>query len=143
MVMPNLIHPVPVTIEVLDQVRQEDNAGDGSWFDDDFREPVQQAAREINVIVDGQIMWDLTKELQASRAGAIQDSSGYVLFRYVDLEAKSIVLKVNDRFLKLGKIDSDVYVTALRPNAHYTDQGGATMVKAFFKDRQPSKQGAA
>ena len=85
----------------------------------------------------------VVKETGASRAGAIQDASGYVLFRYVDLEAKSVVLKQNDRFLKLGKLDADVYVTALRPNGHYTDQGGATMVKAFFKDRQPSRQGDA
>lgn len=142
MVMPNLIHPVPIVIEQIDQERQEDNAGDGTWFDDDFREPVQQAARAASIQCPGQPKWGSSSRLGASLAGAESEATGYVLFRYVDLEAKSITLRKNDRFTLIGKQATDVYIVSLRPEGHYTDQGGATLLKAFFKDRQPSKQGA-
>lgn len=139
MPIPNLIHPVPIVIEQIDKTRQEDNAGAGSWFDDDFREPVQQAARAATVTVVGQPRWGDAQKLGASRSGPESEANGYVLFRYVDLEGKSIELQQNDRFLKIGKLNTNVYIVSLRPEGHYDDIGGATLVKAFFKDRQPAK----
>lgn len=140
--LPHLLHPVPITIESIDQTRQEDNGGDGSWFDDDFREPVQQVEYSTAAIVMGQVKWGDSLRLGVSRSGPEAEAEGYVLFRYVDLEAKGITLHKNDRLTKIGKLATDVYIISLRPEGHYTDQGGATLVKAFFKDRQPSRQGA-
>jgi len=139
MVLPNLIHPVPIVIEQIDKTRQEDNAGQGSWFDDDFREPIQQAAHKAIVTCVGQPRWGDAQKLGASRTGPESEARGYVLFRYVDLEAQNITLQQNDRLLKIGKLDTNVYIISLRPEGHYSDQGGATLVKAFFKDRQPAK----
>jgi len=131
MVQPNLIHPVPIDVEQWVEAE--------TIVDDDFREPVQQAARAVVTTVVGQPRWGIEKGLQPTIIGAEAESDGYVLFRYKDLEAAGIELKTNDRFIKIGKIVTDVYITKLRPEGHYTDQGGATLVKAFFADREPSR----
>lgn len=128
--MPNLIHPIDITIEQWSEAE--------TIYDDDFREPIQQAARVEAKIVKGQPNWDLD-ESTASKAGAEQEASGYVLFRYIDLESKSITLKRQDRIAKMGHLETDVYITALKPVGHYQDQNGASMVKAYFTDRAPSR----
>ncbi len=133
MPIPNLIHPVPVSIQVIDR--------SNTIVDDDMREPVQQSARGATTVVGGQVKWGMDQGFGSERKGPAEDSDGYVLFRLVDLaaEAPPVVIKRDDRFIRLGTVDVDVYVTALRYEGHYPDQGGPTLVKAFFKDRQPSR----
>lgn len=140
---PNLIHPVPVLIEQIDKRDQEASGGDGTWFDDDFREPIQHSANAAAVTCPGQVKWGMDSELRATLSGALAESDGYVLFRYIDLDTRAIALQQNDRFTKLGTLDVDVYIVGFRPEGHYEDAGGPTLVKAFFKDRQPSRQGVA
>lgn len=133
--MPRLIHPVPISIQQFNL--------SATIQDEDYREPVQQAARGTTVEAVGQVAWSGDKELEFTRGGVQEKANGYVLFRYRDLNAKSITLKDNDRFISIGGIETDVYIAKLLPIGHYTDQGGPTMVKAFFIDRQPSRQGRA
>lgn len=134
--LPRLLHPIAVEIEPLNRAE--------SIVDPDFQEPVQQASRGPRVTAPAQVQWGLDEELRATLQGAEQGSDGYLLFRTIDLRALSVTLHQGDRFVSIGvganKIDADLYVTALRYNGHYQDQGGATLVKAFFKDRFPSKQ---
>ena len=130
--IPRLLHPAPIVIQQLSTAN--------TIYDDDAREPIQQAAHASNVTVVGQAQWGLADELAMSGAGPQENASGYVLFRYFDLEAKSVVLRQNDRFIKIGKQDTDVYIVSLKPTGHYPSAGGATMVKAFFLDRMPSRQ---
>lgn len=132
MPIPRLIHPVPVTIEQISKA--------ATIYDDDAREPIQFAARPVTKKVDGQVKWQSQFSEQNTRAGTVESASGYVLFRQIDLTAKAIVLQREDRFSRIGTRDTDVYITSLRPVGHYSDQGGHTMIKAFFDDRQPSKQ---
>jgi len=132
MPIPNLIHPVPITIQTLDQAN--------TIYDDDMREVVQQSVRAANVVVPGQVKWGLDQSFQSRREGPKEDSDGYVLFRLVDLNAAGVEVKRETRLIRLGTIDTDVYVTALQYQGHYPDQGGPTLVKAFFKDRQPARQ---
>lgn len=139
---PRILHPVPVTIEQVD-VSDQATGGD-TFHDDDFREPVQQVDHDPAFIVDGQPKWGSEDELGTTKGGVASGASGYVLFRFIDLEnhpSGPKTLKQNDRFTKIGKIDTDVYIVSLRPVAHWNDIGGATLVKAFFADREPSRQG--
>jgi hypothetical protein len=131
--IPNLIHPVPVTIRQLNKA--------GTLMDNDFREPVQQAVHVSDKTLSGQISWSVKDAMAFTRGGVQESSDGYVLFRSIDLEAASIVLHDNDRIIKLGNIDVDLYIVRLKPCGHYPDATGATMVKAYFADRQPSRQG--
>ena len=132
MVLPNLLHPVPIEIEQINR--------SGTIQDDDYREPVQKVTRNSKVVVPGQVKWYEDERLNPTKSGAESESQGYVLFRYVDLNRLGVTLQMGNRIVKMGTIEVDVYVTALRPEAHYPDLGGPGTVKAFFRDRFPSKQ---
>lgn len=132
MPLPNLLHPVPVVIRQIDKAN--------THYDSDFREPVQRVARRNNVTLPGQIAWANDKRVQYTRGGNRYDADGYVLFRYVDLNAAGITLAVDDRFITLGGLAVNVYIKHFQPMGHYTDAGGPTLVKAFFGDKDPAKQ---
>lgn len=140
MPIPNLLHPTAITIQVLSRTT--------TIQDDDYREPVQQADRGADFVCPGQVAWTSDELMNADTLGANESSAGYIVFRLADLRAitkqSDFRLKQNDRFLKLGTgpnaIEVDLYITDLRYGGHWPDQGGATIVKAFFKDRFPSKQ---
>lgn len=129
---PRLIHPVPVTIE---QIKTGSTV-----YDDDMREPVQQAARASTAVVPGQIAWGADRNYQGAAQGPQEASDGYVTFRYADLKAQGVELRREDRFARFGCQEVDVYVVKVQPLGHYADQGGASLVRAYFSDRQPSKQ---
>lgn len=132
MVLPRLIHPVPITIQTLDR--------SATVMDDDLREAVQTEARATSVVCPGQVSWGKDESMSVRPEGVKEDSDGYVLFRFVDLRAKGITIKREDRFTKLGTVDVDIYVVSVQPLGHYPDLGGPGLVKAFFKDRQPGRQ---
>jgi hypothetical protein len=132
MPLPNLIHPVPITIQRKDVP--------STYVDGDFREPVQQSARLATVVVPGQVKWFSDEDMLAGHAGIQGESDGYILFRRVDLAAAGVVLKLNDRFAKLANIDTDLYIVNFRHEGHWPAEGGSTLMKAFFKDRTPSRQ---
>lgn len=136
MTVPNLIHPVPVKIQ---QIRK-----DTTVQDNDFREPVQRSKKDATETLQAQIAWKGEKILVMSEGGAQEQADGYVLFRSIDLQAKSITLQQNDRIIEIGtganKKEVDLYIIKLQPIGHYPDRGGSTLVKAFFEDRQPSRQ---
>lgn len=132
MPIPRLIHPVNVRIAQISKA--------ATVYDNDAREPVQQARRAAIKAVQGQVLWGTAKGLEVVRGGAGESADGYVLFRLVDLRAKSITLQQNDRIVQMGTVETDVYIIKLRYEGHYPDQSGPTLVKAFFADRQPSKQ---
>lgn len=132
MVQPNLIQRIPIQIEQIDL--------GGTFMDPDAREPVQQATRTTTVTVDGQPRWSSQKAKGHEPGGRTESSTGYVLFRLFDLSAVGITLEINDRIKKIGGLDTDVFIERLEFTGHYEDQNGATLVKAHFEDRQPSKQ---
>lgn len=130
--IPNLIHPCDVKIKQI--------LKSSTIMDEDAREPVQQAKRAATKTVPGQPKWGQQYGLGAGKAGAVEGSDGYVLFRKIDLDAASVTLQPNDRFVQIGHVMTDVYIIKLEWCGHYQDQSGPTMVKAHFADRQPSKQ---
>lgn len=131
MVLPRLIHPINITISRQDVV--------DTYFDEDAREPIQQSARYYSVIIPGQVEWVDTVNDEASKAGLVEKASGYVLFRKLDLDAASFTVKINDRISQIGHEDTDLYIDRLEWCGHYPDQDGASLLKAFFADRGPSR----
>lgn len=129
---PRLLHPVPIVIEQIDYA--------SSLYDQDAREPIQQAARKIEVTLPGQASYGSSRELSYSQGGRREDERGYVLFRQRDLDARSITLQTNDRIKKIGQSVQDGYITRIEPKGHYPGQAGATLVRAWFSDRAPAKQ---
>lgn len=133
MPIPNLLHPVPVTLRTLDRA--------STVFDPDYKEQLQREARGEPVVCPGQVAWVSDQARNMGPGGASEDSDGYVLFRYVDLGARGITLKREDQITSLGTLAVDVYIVRLTPQGHYSDTAGPTLVKAWFKDRQPARQG--
>lgn len=131
MVLPNLIHPVPIILQQLEKTN--------TFYDDDYREPIQQPTYSDNIELVGQISMFSKDEYILTPGGSQEQSSGYVLFRYHDLSSKSIIIKQHDRFMNIGVFETDVYVIRAKPMASYTDRGGATLVKVYFTDRQPKR----
>lgn len=129
---PNLIHPVVV------EIAQSDTSS--TLYDDEAREPIGQVARSTAVELPGQVSYGSSRELSYELGGRRENERGYVLFRQVDLDAKSVTLQPNDRITKIGQVEHDSYITRLEPKGHYPDQAGATLVRAYFADRAPSKQ---
>lgn len=130
MVLPRLLHPVDIVIQQINRA--------GTRQDDDYREPIQRTTRHANKTVPGQVKWESEREESDQPIGVVEEANGYVLFRYVDLNAKSVTLAIGDKFIKTGNVDTNVYIVRLEPCGHYADQLGPTMVKAHFLDRQPS-----
>lgn len=131
MPIPNLIHPIDVKIEQI-------NKG-STFYDDDAREEVQIVGRVPTVTVKAQVKWDFEISLKATKGGAQEDASGYVLFRLLDLDALGIEIKRGDRFVEFGNRPANVYVVRVQPTATYDDVNGPTLLKAFFSDREPSQ----
>lgn len=132
---PRLLHKVPVEITRINKA--------GTIYDADAREPVQQAARSAPVVVDGQVNWEGNfgggQARELDKAGPRTGEKGYVLFRYVDLNAKGITdLTHEDRISKIAGKAYDLYIVRLAPMGHYAN--GPTLVRAYFTDRDPSKQ---
>ena len=130
---PNLIHPVPIIIQQIDK--------DTTLYDEDYREPIQQSRRKARVTVPGQVAWGADTRLVTNRAGVESSSTGYIIFRYIDLDAQSIVLQLDDRIISLGGVEADLYVISFRPMGHHVDRQKPTLLKALFADRHPMRQG--
>lgn len=132
MPLPNLIHAIDCDVEQIDTA--------ATLYDPDTREPIQAAARATVITCPGQPRWTSQKQLEAAGFGPADKVSGYVLFRYFDLDARSITLRVNDRIVMQGRHTDEVYIVRLQPSGHYRDQDGASLVKAWFSDRLPAKE---
>jgi hypothetical protein len=127
---PNLLHPVDVVLERVDEAN--------TVWDTDGSEPVQQMARVDPITLKGQAKYGASKEAGLEAGGATENERGYVLFRQKDLNTASVTLKINDRITQIGAISHDSYITRLEPCGHYPAYGN-TLVKAYFADRQPAK----
>jgi hypothetical protein len=139
MPVPNLINFVDVTVEQIDKA--------ATIYDPDSREPIQSAARAVPFTIKGRPKWLSSKELQVMDQGAADQARGYVLFRVVDLVAQGVTIAIGDRVTVVGVApgvtDQEVYITRLQPTAYWADQGGHTLLKAWFTDREPSKERAS
>jgi len=132
MVQPRLIHPCNIVIRRVDHST--------TAYDEDAREPMQQATRMISVTIPGQVSWIDTSKMETGKGGVILNALGYVLFRKLDLDGAGFAIQVNDRISKMGHVETDVYVERLEWIGHYPESTGPTMIKAYFSDRLPSKQ---
>ena len=132
MPLPRLIHPVPILIRLSDD--------DETFFDDDAREPVQKMARKPTVQLDGQVRWPRSVDPDPVNAGDVKDSRGYILFRQKDIDDAGVVLSKGDNIIKIGKLDSNEYINEFEPLGHYPDQGGHTLLKAYYAGRAPSRK---
>ena len=135
-IVPKLLHPVDIKIQAFAPTQPTDN----TFYDDDFREPVQQAVRPDAYIINAQMSWSSDKSISITRGGKVLNSSGYALIRRIDMNAISVdYINEDDRIIEISGVKTDLYIIRVVPWAHYG--GFPTIYKCYFEDRQPSRQG--
>lgn len=122
--IPNLIHPIPVEIEQIDK--------ENTFYDESAREPVKTVARKQKITLSAQVSWGEKDEPSPDKAGVIETSRGYLLFSLAELSQKGITLQRGDRITKIGAMSLDLEIMSTQPAGHYPDQGGPTLLQAFF-----------
>lgn len=126
---PKLIHPISVTLELL-------NSGE-TRYDPDTKEPVVAAKREAKNL-QAQVKWFYEDRVRGRDTGPRKEADGYLLFRRTDLVKAGVEIKQGDKIIRIGTLtDLKYYVTELRPMAHYPDQEGHGLLRADFNDREP------
>lgn len=140
MVMPNLIHPIDVTIKRLNKTELV--------MDDDAREPMHGARTTAADLVTfkAQIAWGDRARVQMEMGGVEEKSDGYITCRWIDIKALTGgVPKRGDQVVQLGSgvaaIPVNLFITKMEPMGHWPDQGGSTLVRFHFQDRQPYQGG--
>jgi hypothetical protein len=154
MVQPNLIHPIPVTFQLLDRAN--------TVYDKYAREPVGQAIRQgesprtgEEVTIKGQFSYYFASAKQDypnfQRAGVTEETTAYVALRYVDMvraglltltadgDFDTFLLKRGDRCVKVGRETVNYYVEGFKPFAHYPGEK-QTMIQVNLMDRHPTHQ---
>jgi len=146
MVVPRLIHPVTCVLKINDRA--------STRMDPDTREPIQRLKYKGEINLPGQIRESIRKkDVVMERGGRNEKEGGYILFRTIDLDAALKTIgssyeewantlngSVNDRILTAGNQKLNAFITRLDPLGHYTDQGGASLVKAYFTDRSAARK---
>jgi hypothetical protein len=132
-----LLHPVAVYLRKSDKEQT-------AVMDDRLHEPVGQVRRDRKPIkLVAQINDGRTKDPAASSGGVVESSDGYLLFRTKDLRAARVEVERGDRIVQIGDPPNDhevdYYITKLKYMGHYPDKSGASLVRAYYEDREPSR----
>lgn len=130
--IPTLIHPILIQLAQIDR--------DSSIYDDSAREVIGNIATETVTTLQAQVSFKQIDKPDPQYSGVREKSLGYLLFRFLDLGTASITLKRGDRIRKIGNRNVNYFLHYFQDCGHYPDQGGATLVKAYFVDRHPSSQ---
>jgi hypothetical protein len=131
MPLPSLLYPIICQIQPLDRT--------DTVYDEELREAVQSETYSSTINIPCQVMWINSSKMEQSDYGVTEESDGYLLLRYVDMNFRGFSIKREDRIIRIGFQPYDLYVVSLQPCAHYPDLNGPGMVKAFFRDKQKSR----
>lgn len=125
------MHPIPVTIKQINVAE--------TLYDEDTKEPIGASERTDTFIVPGQPNWSTKDYVTYDDGGTLLTSRGYVLTRYVDMDAISYSPKRQDLITSIGKHEVHLYLMSTTPIGHYPSLNGAAFLKLWFTDRQPSR----
>lgn len=133
---PRLIHPVPIWVKKIDR--------DFTPISDpNLHEFIGQVRRERKVKLYAQIGQPSVTP-KASSGGILETEAGYILVLTAALRNADVALERGDQIVQIGEgpaaRQTDLYITRLEWLGHYNQASGHTMLKAYFADRQPSRQ---
>jgi len=133
---PKLLHPIRVTIQPFVEAAQV--------YDDDAREDipgnVSAGAAGQPFTIPAQVQWGREDDPRAMQAGIREESSGYILVRYLDMDRLGVTIQRGDVITTIGKRSGyDLHIDGKEDCGHYPDQQGATLVRFYFTDRAPAR----
>lgn len=133
MSIPHLIHPIDIDIEQISPAT--------TIYDPDTREPIQQVARSALFTIKGQPRFRSQTSVNLERGGNRGDGNGYILFRIQDLNRAAVTINLNDKITRIGHVTGvEFFVTKIEWIGHLPRHNGPSLLKAWFDDRDPSKQ---
>ena len=134
MALPRLIHAIPVVLKLRDK--------SDALMDADSGEPIGNVDGLIVSDLEAQVSWRNT-EVRVDGVGNTEIMDGYLLFRLIDLanHDPSITLVGGERVVSVGSgialVSMNHFLWRIQRRGHYPDQGGHTLQKWWFKDKQP------
>jgi len=126
---PRLIHPVDVKV-----IPKGTNKGVSQHSGDDVVVG-RKKGTDLTVKLSGQPRWYTKDKLRRDEPTPTEGSTGYILFRVIDLEKNGYTFKHGDNFVEIGGVVQNLFVLGTRPMGHY--KGKARLLAVDFKDRQP------
>ena len=132
---PKLIEPIDVLIESLDKTKTRYSSGRAGR-----REKKNRTVYKTAVSVPAQVVF--TNEEQKTKfntLGADERSKGYLVVRFIDLQALGIDLKRGDRIKDLTKDPLYLLHSTNKPAAQFSSLGTFSIARVFFGDRKPIK----
>lgn len=142
MPLPNLLHPIAITIQPLDKA--------STIYDPDTREEIQIVGRKEEIVIAAQIEYrdsvsHALGQAEYDEKGIHFSEAGYVLIRHIDAESLLYSPAIGDRIVEIGTFTNrpqktTAYIHRMKPTMHYQNFG-ATATKLFFADRKPSHNG--
>jgi hypothetical protein len=133
---PNLIEPVPLTIQQLDR--------GSTTYDEDAREQVSHLAYGAAITgLQAQVNWgvsDGTRREGGGQGGSVDRSRGYLVFRKWDLGRTTppTILAKGDKLTLLDEETRVVYLYEQDKAGHHADSARLQVWR--FEDRAPSRQ---
>mgnify|MGYP003155347939 CR=1 FL=1 len=129
MPLPNLVHPINVTIQKSNKA--------STVYDADAREPIRVVRREA-ITISAQVSMRRTSPDPETGGLLSERVAGYLIARVKDLDALSYSPKIGDKITTIGHRSVDLYLSQVEDLAHYPGQNGATLLKIYFEDRRPA-----
>lgn len=135
---PRLLHRTPVYLRKIDREFT-------AVMDDNLHEPVGEVRREPKPIrLECQHQPNSKDDPRVASSGGIAlESDGYCLFLTSELRAAKVTIEDGDRIVQIGDEPNDFtvnyYIVKVKPMGHYRQHGGATMLRAYYEDREPSR----
>ena len=131
----DLIEPIDVTIEQIDKVNTPYPSGPNG-----IPEIPNYTVRKTAITLPAQVVFgDRDQIPHPTPLGTDEKILGYMVLKYDDLNNSGITLKRGDKVIKMGQIETEVYLSHSQgdPAAHFSGIGGFTLVRMFFVDRNP------
>ena len=117
-------------------------------MNENAREPIGNAYRDEELELSGQVYWQ-DQTFEAGREGDTESTLGYILFQRYYLSLQSVVIEKGDMITKMGggdqgggdlDVELPLFFYRFRYRGHHADQKGATLLKAWFTDKDPVKK---
>lgn len=135
MSVPHLIHPILCVVEQISKGT--------TIYDEDTREPIQQADRATAVSIMGQPRWRRRDVVSMQRGGDRQEAKAYIVFRKVDMDAllgDNVQFQLGDKVTRIGHQTVEYFIIEREWLAHLPAHGGPSLLRAWLSDRNPSKR---
>lgn len=131
----SLLNPIPIYI------RKKETAAPPPQSEG-LGQPIGQSFhRPERIRLSAQVIRGNTNNPQATMAGTVEHSEGYLVFLNRDLVRQGLRIERNDMLVQIGEgpnaEETEYYFTKTNGFGHYSSARGHQYLKAYFTDQRP------